>query len=73
MGDDFQFADIFLSTLCVMPGHQSTIGIMYGLNGGLAYHSQLPSGRNNLSAIAIILFADNCSYDLEKGAIDERI
>ena len=57
----------------MMPGHQSTIGIMYGLNGGLAYHSQVPGGQKNCSALVIIIFAVSCSYDLEKGAIDERI
>src|SRR4030042_3186171 len=33
VGDDFQFADMFLSISLVMPGHQSTMGIMCGLGG----------------------------------------
>jgi hypothetical protein len=56
-----------------MPGHQSTIGIRYGLKRGLAYHSQLPGGQKDFSALVIIPFAFNYSYDMEEGARHEEI
>jgi hypothetical protein len=46
---------------------------MYGLSGGLAYHSQLPDGQNNSYALVIMLFADNYSYDMEGGITHEEI
>jgi hypothetical protein len=46
---------------------------MYGLSGGLAYHSQLPDGENNFSALVIILFGNNYSYDIEEGATHGKI
>jgi len=73
VGDDFQFTDIFFSILCVMPGYESTIRIMYGLSGGLAYHSQLPDGQNNFSPLVIIPSANNHTYAIEEGATHEEI
>ena len=63
----------YFSLVYVMPSHQSTICIMYGLSEGLAYHSQLRDGQNNFSALVIILFANNHSYDMEEGATHEKI
>jgi len=40
---------------------------MCGLSRGLAYHSQLPSGQNDLSALVIILLANNYSHAIEEG------
>jgi hypothetical protein len=45
---------------------------MYGLNGGLAHHSQLAGGQKNCSALAIILFANKYSQDMEEGATHEE-
>jgi hypothetical protein len=45
---------------------------MYGLNGGLAYHFQLPGGQKNCSALVIILLANNYSQDMEEGATHEK-
>jgi hypothetical protein len=56
-----------------MASHQSTIRIMYGLSGGLAYHSQLPVGQNNCPALAIILSVNSCRHDMEEGATHDKI
>ena len=39
----------------------------------LARLALLRDGQNNFSALVIILFADNYSYDMEGGATHEKI
>jgi len=45
---------------------------MYGLSGGLTYHSRLPDGQNDLSALVIILLANNYSHAIEEGQHMEK-
>jgi hypothetical protein len=46
---------------------------MYGLSGGLTYHSRLPDGQNDLSALVIILLANNYSHAIEEEGTYEKI
>jgi hypothetical protein len=43
------------------------------LTGFLERIALLRDGQNNFSALVIILFANNCSYDMEEGATYEKI
>jgi hypothetical protein len=43
------------------------------LTGFLERLILLRDGQNNFSALVIILFADNYSYDMEEGATHEKI
>jgi len=43
------------------------------LTGFLEILALLRDGQNNFSALVIILFANNYSYDMEEGATHERI
>jgi hypothetical protein len=42
------------------------------LTGFLERLAWLRSGQNNFSALVIILFANNYSYDIEEGATHEK-
>jgi len=43
------------------------------LTGFLEIAALLREGQNNFSALVIILFANNYSYDMEEGATHEKI